>query len=225
MEKVIKLTLDSDKRINIDEDNKSHLRNLLSGCRVNLLLGAGFSSNLLGILGNKESAFEILKNIKYKSDDQLSKRDILTSYLYWSFFQTAILPIVHKSNVYATEFEEYKLFGDNLYRLFSERSNPVLDRQLNIFTTNYDPILELIFDCSKKMVYNDGFEGRIRPYFSTDNFSKSYYRQAVFSNRKAEIPSVNIFKIHGSVTWDFDPICGEVQYVDYQKNISEFKKS
>lgn len=226
MEKVIKLTLDLDgKHIIIDADNKSHLRNLLSGCRVNLLLGAGFSSNLLGLLGNNESAFETLKNIKCNSDNQVSKRDILVSYLYWSFFKTAILPIVHKSIVHAPEFEEYKAFGDNLYRLFSERSNPVLDRQLNIFTTNYDPILELIFDNSKKMLYNDGFEGRIHPYFSTDNFSKSYYRQAVFSNRKAEIPSVNIFKIHGSVTWSIDPICGEIQYVDYRKNLLEFEKS
>ena len=99
--------------------------------------------------------------------------------------------------------------------------NPALDRQFNIFTTNYDPIIELIFDHSN-CICNDGFEGRIEPRFSTDNYSKTYYRQAIFSNRKAEIPSVNLLKLHGSVTWSPDLFWGGIAYQQYRNKIGYF---
>ena len=110
-----------------------------------------------------------------------------------------------------------------MHRIFAERGNPALDRQFNIFTTNYDPIIELIFDHSP-CICNDGFEGRIEPRFSTDNYSKTYYRQAIFSNRKAEIPSVNLLKIHGSVTWCEDIIWGGIEYQQYRTQIRDFSK-
>ena len=51
-------------------------------------------------------------------------------------------PISSKVSTYDPTFDPYKKFGDIVYRIFSERGNPALDRQFNIFTTNYDPIIE-----------------------------------------------------------------------------------
>ena len=127
------------------------------------------------------------------------------------------------SCIYAPSFTPYIKFGEIVHRIFAERGNPALDRQFNIFTTNYDPIIELIFDHSP-CICNDGFEGRIEPRFSTDNYSKTYYRQAIFSNRKAEIPSVNLLKIHGSVTWCEDIIWGGIEYQQYGTQIRDFSK-
>lgn len=81
----------------------------------------------------------------------------------------------------------------------------------------------MIFDHSP-CICNDGFEGRIEPHFATDNFSKTYYRQAIFSNRKAEIPSVNLLKIHGSVTWSEDIIWDGIEYQEYGTKIRGFSK-
>lgn len=125
--------------------------------------------------------------------------------------------------MYDHAMDPYKTFGYILYRIFSEKSNPALDRQFNIFTTNYDPIIELIFDDSL-CICNDGFEGRIYQRFSTDNFSKSYYRQAIFTNRKTEIPSANLVKLHGSVTWSLDIMDGGIEYQDYKSKIRDFHK-
>ena len=213
MEQIIKIRIDGNK-LEIAEEVCSTMKDLFSGCRVNFLLGAGFSANLLGVLNNNEIVFEALRQFIPADDTEKKKATILSAYLYWSFFSTCIAPIAAKVNVYDPSFEPYKTFGNILYRIFSERGNPVLDRQFNIFTTNYDPIIEMVFDHSN-CICNDGFEGRIQPLFSTDNYAKSYYRQAVFSNRKAEIPSLNLLKLHGSITWSNDIIDGGIKYQDY----------
>lgn len=222
MDKIVKISVDTDKVV-ISEDIKYILKNLFSGCRVSFLLGAGFSANLLGTLNNNEVFFEELRKYQAKSEDERKKTTILSAFLYWSFFTRCIEPISSKISTYNPSFSAYKNFGDNVYRIFAERGNPALDRQFNIFTTNYDPILELIFDHST-CICNDGFEGRIESRFSTDNYSKTYYRQAVFSNRKAEIPSVNLLKLHGSVTWNVDIIYGGIKYQQYRTHIQRFNK-
>lgn len=222
MEQIMKLPVDTGNVV-LSEDYKSILKNLFSGCRVNFLLGAGFSANLLGTLNNNEVVFEALQRHQAKDDDERKKTTILSAFLYWSFFKRCIEPIPSKVSTYATSFEPYKNFGNIVYRIFAERGNPALDRQFNIFTTNYDPIIELTFDHSP-CICNDGFEGRIEPRFSTDNYSKTYYRQAMFSNRKAEIPSVNLLKIHGSVTWGTDIIWGGIEYQEYGTQIQNFSK-
>lgn len=222
LEKIIKLSV-KDNSVIILDDTNSCFKNLFSGCRVSFLLGAGFSANLLGTLNNNEIVFEALR--KYQTIDEVKKKKctILSAYLYWSYFFRCIFPIVDKVSIYSHDFDVYMKLGTILYRIFLERSNPALDRQFNIFTTNYDPIIETMFDHSR-CIYNDGFEGRIQPVFSTDNYTKSYYRQAVFSNRKAEIPSLNLIKLHGSITWAWDIIEGNVEYQPYDVAIRDFEK-
>lgn len=220
MDKTIKLKInDSTNKIETTPDFRSRLKDLFSGCRVNFLLGAGFSADILGLLDNNELFFEALRQHRSKNDAESQKAKILQAYLYWDYYIRCIYPIVDK--ISSGGFSQYDCFGNTLNRIFSERSNPVLDRQCNIFTTNYDPILERVFDKSIS-ICNDGFEGRITPRFSTDNFSKSYYRQAVFSNRKSEIPSVNVVKLHGSVTWGLDIIDGGIIYQNYIPAIKGF---
>lgn len=219
MEKSIILKSDADGVV-IPDDVSSTLKDLFSGCRVSFLLGAGFSADILGTLENYETIFEALVQYQAKTDDDRKKITILLAYMYWMFFSNCIKPIEDVST-YTGTFDSHKKFGDILYRIFSERGNPALDRQFNIFTTNYDPIIEMSFDNSN-CVCNDGFEGRITPRFSTDNYSKSYYRQAVFSNRKSEIPSLNLIKLHGSLTWEEDIIDGGIVYQDFKLGIKSF---
>ena len=222
MEKIITLEIDgSTNKCDITNDLRSCLKDLFSGCRVNFLLGAGFSADILALLNSNELFFEALRQYRSANSTENQKAKVLEAYLYWDFFNRCIYPIVEK--ISSIDFTQYDIFGSILNKIFSERSNPVLDRQCNIFTTNYDPILERIFDKSTS-ICNDGFEGRLSPRFSTDNFTKSYYRQAVFSNRKSEIPSVNVVKLHGSVTWGLDILDGGIIYQDYVSMIRNFHK-
>lgn len=217
----IKIKVNDEERVILTDGTKSTITNLFSGCRVNFLLGAGFSANLLKTLSNNEVIFEALQKYQAKDEGESKKITILSAFLYWSFFNGSIQPISTISTN-ASSFDQYKEFGEIVFRIFSERGNPSLDRQFNIFTTNYDPVIELIFDHSN-CICNDGFEGRVQPRFSTDNYSKTYYRHAMFSNRKVEIPSVNLFKLHGSVTWG--NAGGDIIYQQYCDKICAFRDS
>lgn len=218
MESIYKLKVENNV-IKIDDNFLSNLKHIFSGCRVNFLLGAGFSANVLGILDNNEVIFEFLRTCKETGSTQKDKIKILNAYMYWDYFYRCFYPISKK--MFDVELENYFNFSQILYTILSEKSNPALDKQANIFTTNYDPIIEISFDHSN-CICNDGFEGRISPAFSTDNYSKAYLRQAVVSNRKAEIPSVNLLKLHGSVTWKKCEESEEILYQQYEELLNCF---
>lgn len=218
MDFIYKLNVEDDI-IKIDDNFLSNLKHIFSGCRVNFLFGAGFSANVLGILDNNEVIFEALRVCKETDSTKKDKITILNAYMYWEYFYRCFYPISEKMS--DVELENYFNFSQVLYTILSEKSNPSLDKQANIFTTNYDPIIEIIFDHSN-CICNDGFEGRISPAFSTDNYSKTYLRQAVVSNRKAEIPSVNLLKLHGSVTWRKSAKNKEILYQQYRELLHGF---
>lgn len=205
--------------IKIDDSLVSNLKHIFSGCRINFLLGSGFSANILGILDNNEVVFEALRVYNEEDLTEKEKIKILTAYMYWDYFYSCFYPISEKMS--EEDLDNYFEFAKTIYTILSEKSNPALDKQANIFTTNYDPVIEIIFDNSN-CICNDGFEGRISPMFSTDNYSKTYLRHAVVSNRKAEIPSVNLLKLHGSVTWKKNIISKKITYQQYENVLKDF---
>lgn len=78
-------------------------------------------------------------------------------------------------------------------------------KRANIFTTNYDSLFELVFDeISKKnrlIYFNDGSRGFFNRYISTENFNLNVSHSAVTDNFQRSIPTINLLKIHGSITW------------------------
>lgn len=117
MEKIIQLDI-QDQKVQIPEATKLNLKNLFSGCRVNFLLGAGFSANILKPLSNSEILFESLKRYKTKDDVDHYKIKALSAYLYWSFFLNSIKPITSNLDIKNESFTPFKAFGDILYKIF-----------------------------------------------------------------------------------------------------------
>lgn len=87
-----------------------------------------------------------------------------------------------------------------LREILSKRGNPVENKQINIFTTNYDLVPELAIEYLN-IDYNDGFKGRISPRFSTANYGNIQIKNLISSNNKTEIESINLYKIHGLLLW------------------------
>ena len=82
----------------------------------------------------------------------------------------------------------------------SKRSLHIVNKQVNIFTTNFDQFIE---DACERLniPYNDGFTGQIKPVFSVANFNKiQKYKSLQFDNT-SDIPLFNVIKLHGSVSW------------------------
>lgn len=169
------------------------IKKIFESCNINFLIGSGFSANILKTLGNIEYILE------YVQQNEGNEYRIIEALTYWRFFEKSILPVIsinEEKEKISTPIE----FMKALNHLIMNRGNTTSRKRINIFTTNYDPIIEMACEESK-VVYNDGFEGRINPRFCTSNFNRMYYSQTLFSDKAVEIPVFNLIKIHGSMTW------------------------
>lgn len=194
---------------------KSEFKKSIESSNINLLLGAGFSYGIADTLGDTEKVLEAIHC--YGKDNRYAA---IEAYMFWDFFLKTIYPLcdkVNDTNV-ANQIEFIRLWRN----ILTDRESAVINKQANIFTTNYDIVLEYAFE-SIFLDYNDGFKGRITPYFSTTNFNRLYYERAIFTNRCIEIPIVNLLKLHGSVTWKIsEGKHRKIVYSEYLKNIQEF---
>lgn len=164
------------------------IKNAIEGANVNILLGAGFTANIYKPLNNIENMLTYV--------DHLNNHD-LNDIIIWEFFKETILPMSNSSvKDMQLQIEFFKIIRE----LLARRGNPVVNKQANIFTTNYDVVPEYVIEYLN-IDYNDGFKGRVNPRFSIANYGNILIKNLVSSNNKAEIESINLYKLHGSLTW------------------------
>lgn len=166
--------------------------------RLNFLLGAGASMPIVKVLGD----------IEQKINDFLAENKDLKAFKEaYKFIEN----IVHIDNDFGKEkdrnkkLESYKEFLENIDRILFERKTSILPRQANIFSTNYDLLVEYAADLLPNIVLNDGF---VRSYALNNRL---VYKPEVFFDRRyrgdgqfekyAEIPTINLIKLHGSLSW------------------------
>jgi hypothetical protein len=196
---------------------KSEFMKTIESSNINLLLGAGFSYGIADTLGNTEKILELID--KYNKDDKFT---VIEAFMYWNFYSKTIYPLCQKVN--DRNLKNQINFVRNWMNILSNRESAVINKQANIFTTNYDIVLEYAFE-SNFIDYNDGFKGRINPYFSTTNFNRLYFERAIFTNRSVEIPIFNLLKLHGSVTWKIEESKQRrIVYNEYIKSIENFNR-
>lgn len=164
------------------------LKNAIEGANINILLGAGFTANIYKPLNNIEDMLTYVESIGNQD---------LKDIIIWEFFKKTILPM---SSTKIQDMQFQVEFFKILRELLTRRGNPVVNKQANIFTTNYDVVPELTVE-HLNFDYNDGFKGKINPKFSTANYGNILIKNLVSSNNKAEIESINLYKMHGSLTW------------------------
>jgi hypothetical protein len=175
-------------------DNKE-LKEFIQSGHINLLIGAGCSSGYLGTLGNIEKNMnqETTKEKAQKDYYQLIKKSkaVLNESLESDKKEKAQL---------AKTKQNYDSFLGFWANTISSRSLHIVNKQVNIFTTNFDMFME--DSCERLNIpYNDGFAGQINPTFSVANFNKiQRYKSLQFDNT-SDIPLFNIIKLHGSVSW------------------------
>jgi hypothetical protein len=84
--------------------------------------------------------------------------------------------------------------------LLLKRKTTLLNKQINLFTTNIDIFIEKALE-ETSIEFNDGFNGRFYPIFNLSNFKKSYFKKSLHYDNTSEIPVFNLLKVHGSLTW------------------------
>lgn len=182
----------------------NRLKQLIQSSHVNFLFGSGLSRPYLDTLGNIE---KLLTEVSGSNLREEVKRVIIASL--FAKYYTGVMEhcLVDKIKLRQEEFDstllEYVRFLESINYLISKRQVNLLNKQINLFTTNIDDFMEK--GAEETMVeFNNGFKGYIRPRFIEDSFSTIVSKTSALYQNNSAIPIFNLFKIHGSINWERD---------------------
>lgn len=184
------------------EDNlrKTLLRTVQSG-NLNFLIGSGASSPVIPIAGAVEHQLDEL--LKLDKEEEAAKAA-------YAFLQTVQGPmnklVAGKSDADLQSVQtNYDSFVGAIANLLAERKTTLLPRQATVFTTNYDLFLEKACMGNPTLRLNDGFlrspalGGGMT--FSSRTFFNSTFNSGNLYSYRVEVPSINLVKLHGSLSW------------------------
>ncbi|WP_375496535.1 hypothetical protein [uncultured Jatrophihabitans sp.] len=193
--------MSGDHDLSIDQ-----LRDIVQDAHLNFLVGAGASSEYFSVLGDTEN---LLAEIDNSTAGEAARTRARAS-IYASFFQSVLVrnrQLIGADAGAARVLESYTLFLQTINRVLLRRRSSIINKQVNVFTTNVDLTIEVSAE-KLQLELNDGFSGRFNPRFSTTNFGAVLSRRSLQYDNLSEIPTFNLLKLHGSVGWitaDHDP--------------------
>lgn len=180
---------------------KKYLKELIQSCDINFLIGSGASMPFLSTLGNVEKLIADLEAVTDISDD---KRNVVICSIIHNYFSNCIekniLLVDEGAGDWKSVLEGYKKFLACVNSILMKRRSPLLNKQVDIFTTNVDVFIERAIE-ELNLEFNDGFMGRMKPRFSLSNYRKSILKTSAHYSKESEIPLFNLFKVHGSISW------------------------
>lgn len=205
----------------------------IQGKNLNFLIGAGASVGLVNTLNLSKlgESFEDLYSDKELNPQQKAALDLIwfSSWIKYTLITKEKMDKISTNNSEGKKvFQNYKRFINNLSD-FLDREGYDKPKRANIFTTNYDSLFELAFDevaQKQRMIYfNDGSRGFLNRYISTENFNLNVSHSAMSDNFQRSIPTINLLKIHGSITWDLEEDDKKnSKNIDKENNKKDIKK-
>lgn len=193
------------KKIHINS-TVNEIKVIIQDSNLNFLFGSGLSAGYLSTLNTVEKDIteahkiidETKKNAELAKNYSIYFKDVIEK-------NTHLLPTSSPPPLDAEKIDSvlksYQTFFEKLRELLFHRKSTILNKQANVFTTNIDAFMEIALD-KIGLEYNDGFIGKFSPLFSSSNFKKIYSQKSQHFNNESEIPSLNIIKLHGSLTWE-----------------------
>lgn len=178
------------------------IKNFIQSANINFLFGSGLSRPYLNTLGDIERWLTKL------STDINLENTIISASIYREYFTGVIYPNYQKEiekrdfldDDYSNVIKNYSAFLHYWNEIIARRGSNLLNKQINIFTTNIDLFVERAAEASR-IEFNDGFRGIMNPIFDEGNFQKSYSKTSSHFQHTSEIPVFNLLKLHGSVNW------------------------
>lgn len=189
------------------------LKNIIQSSHINFLFGAGLSRPYLTTLGNIETWLTECATI---GNDRV--RQIIEDNLKISYVEGVMKPCLDDISMDEKRKEDlleveaaYRDFLRNWNHIISRRGSTLLSKQVNIFTTNIDPLLEGVAE-DLGIEFNNGFKGVMRPVFREEAFSSIVSKVSPLYQRTSELPTFNYLKMHGSVNWRHKENSAEIFY-------------
>ncbi len=175
--------------------NQKELKEIIQSGHINLLVGSGCSLDYLSTL----------QDIEKRMNDDATRETAQKDYYKLIHKSKAVLNMTRETDAIeqgklTKTKQNYDAFLNFWADTISRRSLHIVNKQVNIFSTNFDMFME---DACERLgiPYNDGFAGQINSVFSVANFNKiQKYKSLQFDNT-SDIPLFNIIKLHGSLSW------------------------
>lgn len=203
----------------------SKLYEKLSDKNINFLIGSGASCPIFETLS--------LGNEKPTLEDILSSNDITETNkkaIYYFYYKNWIEPMkcYEYSDENITTLYNYQSFIEKILDVLDTNSNE-RPKRANIFTTNYDLLFEYTFEKilenRTNCYFNDGSRGFINRTLSPQSYNLSISETGYYDVYKKEVSTVNLLKMHGSVSWcKKDDALIEVEYNSKFENIQDIVK-
>lgn len=177
------------------------LERYIQSAHLNFLFGSGASMPAIHLAGNVEQ--EIDQHLAASEHEEANKKAL--TFIEELEYQHGFLPAGYtEGDDTDITLQNYTRFLRSIDRILFERKNILLPRQANIFTTNYDEFFEVAASLLPSLVLNDGFNRRIGNSgfeYAPELFFDRVYRSGTVYQHQSEIPSVNLVKVHGSISW------------------------
>ena len=147
------------------------LKNIIQSSHINFLFGAGLSLPYLTTLGNIETLLTECATIGNDGVRQITEDNLKITYV-----EGVMKPCLDAISMdeKPEELQEveaaYRDFLKIWNHIISRRGSTLLSKQVNIFTTNIDPLLEGVAE-DLGIEFNNGFKGVMRPVFREEAFS------------------------------------------------------
>ena len=197
------------------------LKNIIQSSHINFLFGAGLSLPYLKALGNIETWLTECATIE---DDRV--RQITEDNLKIAYVEGVMKPCLdaismdEKPKDLERVEAAYRDFLRIWNHIISRRGSTLLSKQVNIFTTNIDPLLEEVAE-DLGIEFNNGFKGVMRPVFREEAFSTIVSKVSPLYQRTSELPTFNYLKMHGSVNWRHKENSAEIFYDGHLETLAK----
>ena len=177
------------------------LQSYIQSGSINFLIGSGASFPAIPTAGNIE---EEINALLAAGNDEGASRRCLTFIEQIDTVHSQIAAADEANPIYGVT-QNYKSFLSTVDRILFARKNILLPRQATVFTTNYDMFLEHASSLVPSVILNDGFErsSSLSPEFSftPERYFDRTYRSGPVYGHQIEIPTINLVKLHGSLSW------------------------
>ena len=197
------------------------LKNIIQSSHINFLFGAGLSLPYLNTLGNIETWLTECATIGNDEVRQITEDNLKITYVEGVMKPCLDAISMDKKPEELQEVEAaYRDFLKIWNHIISRRGSTLLSKQVNIFTTNIDPLLEGVAE-DLGIEFNNGFKGVMRPVFREDAFSTIVSKVSPLYQRTSELPTFNYLKMHGSVNWRHKENSAEIFYDGHLETLAK----
>ena len=189
------------------------LKNIIQSSHINFLLGSGLSCPYLSPLASIETWLTEANQIE---DNKV--RLLVQDNLFIRYVEVVMKPCLREYKTSGENLNKvqdaYNNFLSNWNYIMSRRSSNLLNKQVNIFTTNIDPFVEEAAE-RLRIEFNNGFKGLQTPVFREESFSTIVSKVSPLYQNQSMVPSFNYLKIHGSINWNV----GAGSEITYDSNL------